>query len=117
MTYRISFFFSSHWQNWASVACFPSSSTAAELLISEQFEPVSHSAGRFYSVWKQKKNCRYLCKNGFEKSILCICCVYNEDDNNNVWTVCLFLSLHPFICLFLLPGQIYLITSLCSTSS
>lgn len=55
MTYRISFFFSSHWQNWASVACFPSSSTAAELLISEQFEPVSHSAGRFYSVWKQKK--------------------------------------------------------------
>lgn len=31
--------------------------------------------------------------------------------------VCSFLSLHQFICWFLLPGQIYLIISLCSSTS
>lgn len=31
-------------------------------------------------------------KNGSEKSILCICCV-NNDDVNTVWPVCLFVSL------------------------
>lgn len=81
-----------------------------------------HSNGSFCLCGEK---CRYLCKKGGKKEekkdlevfyasdvyimiiILITCGLF----------VCSFLSLHQFICWFLLPGQIYLIISLCSSTS